>query len=485
VNFGGITLTSASNAPYVTDVFVAKLDPAGNYLWAVRGGGSGSDTGQDIAVDATGNAYITGDFTGSATFVPGTSLTSTGSRGVFVAKLSPTGQWLWATQAGSSVAGIKSIALDGSGNAYLSGIIFGSSTVFGNITLSSAGGVDAFVAKLDPAGTCLWARNAGGSSDDRGNDLAVDAAGNATLTGYFSSDSVAFGSITLNNPSPRSWQLFVARLNSSGSWQWASGAYGTNSTIGRSVGLDANGNAYVTGSFDSPVTFGSTTLAYMGSIDIFVGKLGPTGTWLWAQRAGGVNIEYSYGLAVDGPGNAYIVGGFLGLDTAFGSTALPYSLSDDAFIAKLNPAGQWQWAERMEGNSGADAAYSVALSPTAEPFVAGTTGSASMTIGCVTLYNFTSTMGFVARMGANATATTRPRMSELSLWPNPAREAVRLTLEAATSARLLLLLDATGRVLRRQELAAGATQAAFSVAGLAPGMYLLRCGSSAQRFVVE
>jgi len=482
VSFGSIALSSVGGS----DVFVAKLDPAGNYLWAVRGGGNGSDSSQGIAVDATGHIYITGSFTSTATF--GTALTTAGNSDIFVAKLTPAGTWLWATQGGGiNTEMTRSLAVDGGGNAYITGFFDSSSASFGSSTLSNAGAIDAFVAKLDAAGTWLWARSVGGSSPDGGTGLAVDAAGNATLTGFFSSASATFGSVTLSNPFAGFTKVYAARLSASGTWLWASTVDGVGDALGQSVGLDASGNAYVAGYFACPqATFGSTTLTNVGQYDIFVGKLSPTGTWLWAQQAGGADEEYSGALAVDAAGNAYLTGWFSGVNTAFGPTVLGYGGRTDAFVAKLSPAGTWLWAERM-GGAESEAAFGVALSPTAEPWVAGTTSSSSIVIGGVGLNNPASpfTMGFVARMGATATGTAKSRPSELSLWPNPARETVRMTLGAATSTRPLLLLDATGRVLRRQELAVGATQTTVSTAGLAPGTYLLRCGSSAQRFVVE
>ena len=191
--FGPYTLTSGGNY----DTFAAKLDPDSNWLWAVRAGGASNDRGSGIAVDGVGNAYLTGYFMGSVAFGPYT-LISNGVYDIFAAKLDPNGNWLWAVRAGgTNVDYGYGIAVDGAGNAYLTGV-FASSATFGPDTLTSSGGYDIFAAKLDSAGNFLWAARAGGASHDGGIGIAVNGTGNAWLTGSFAG-SAEFSPYTLTS----------------------------------------------------------------------------------------------------------------------------------------------------------------------------------------------------------------------------------------------------------------------------------------------
>ncbi|HOC95160.1 MAG TPA: SBBP repeat-containing protein, partial [Candidatus Cloacimonadota bacterium] len=130
-------------------------------------------------------------------------------------------------------------------------------------------------------------------------------------------------------------------------WSWAKGAGGTGEDICNSVARDNSGNYYVAGSFSGRVSFGSTTLASSGSGDIFVGKLDPSGNWLWARKAGGTLHDVASSIAVDSAGNAYITGNFASSALIFvSSTSLRLNRSGgtDLFVAKINSNGVWQWA---------------------------------------------------------------------------------------------------------------------------------------------
>ena len=235
-------------------VIFAQLNP---WLWARNAGGSSSDYCNSIAVDVNGNSYVTGSFQGSATF-GSTTLTTVGYDDIFVAKLDSNGNWLWARNAGGSSPDFGyGIAVDASGNSYVTGYFGGTTATFGSTTLTTNGGYDIFVAKLDSNGNWLWARNAGGGNPDFGYGIAVDASGNTYVTGYIQSTTANFGSNTLTNSGSN--DIFVAKLDSNGNWVWAKNAGGTKNDYGQGIAIDANGNSYITGYFDTSATFGSTT----------------------------------------------------------------------------------------------------------------------------------------------------------------------------------------------------------------------------------
>ncbi len=339
-SFGLYTVTSSGNY----DIFAAKLDPNGNFLWAVRAGGAWPDRGYGIAVDGAGYIWLTGSFWGSAAFGPYT-LTSGGTHDVFAAKLDGAGNWLWAVRAGGTDWDIpNSIAADGSGNACLAGYIRGTAG-FGPYTLTCSGPYDIFAAKLDPNGNFLWAVRAGGTSSDQAIGIAVDGAGSPCLTGYFSGGA-DFGPYTLT--SSGNYDIFAARLDQAGNWLWAIRAGGTGADQGSGICTDGAGNVFLTGYFAGSSDFGSYTLTPDGYCDIFAAKLDPAGNWLWAVQAGGANEDYGNGIAVDGSGNSRVVGKFAG-SAAFGPYAVTSDGSNDICAAQLDGDGNWLWAVRAGG----------------------------------------------------------------------------------------------------------------------------------------
>lgn len=178
----------------VEDVFISKLDASGNFVWAKQIGGTGSDLGQSIAVDASGNVYTTGNFGGTADFDPGVgiyNLTNTfGGYDIFISKLSSSGNFVWAKNIGGTADNNSaySIAVDGSGNVYTTGY-FKNLVDFdpgaGTYNLGSVGGYDIFISQLDPSGNFILAKQIGGTNDDNGCSIDVDGNGNIYITGYF------------------------------------------------------------------------------------------------------------------------------------------------------------------------------------------------------------------------------------------------------------------------------------------------------------
>ena len=353
-------LTSAGGA----DIFVAKFDPDGALLWARQAGGTAADNGAGIAVDGSGNSYVTGSFEGTATFGPGeanvTPLTSVGGADIFVAKVDADGALLWAKQAGGASADSGyGIALDGSGSGYITGHFQGAAT-FGSgegnaTTLTSAGLTDIFVAKVDATGGLFWVEQAGGSLSESGQPIGVDGGGNSYVTGLvlagsFAEDlfggsfvgSAALDAATLNATTPNVTMLGSAggshaigaaqasALNSAGYYDTFMTTYDTNGALLRATGtwtaieistdiaVDGSGNSYVTGVFAGAATFGrgeanETTLTSAGNFDIFVAKYDAAGALLWARRIGGGTYDGSQGIAVDDSGNSYVIGARFGV----------------------------------------------------------------------------------------------------------------------------------------------------------------------------
>jgi hypothetical protein len=342
------------------------------------------------------------------TFTLTNSNTAYNDAEIFVAQLDPAGNWLWANQAGgTSHDEINSLAQDAGGNIYLTGGYASAKATFGSTVLTNANpgttmgsSYDLFVAKLTPQGTWAWARSGGGSSNDGGASLAVDASANVYLTGQTQGPTATFGSFELTGMTGINRNVLVAKLDASGTWLWAKKATSnTNDAGGGAIALDAAGNAYITGSFSSPtITFGPTTLPNIangggGYGDIFVAKLDAAGAWQWAVRAGGDNNDSSSGIALDGAGRLTVVGSFSSNTAQFGTTSLPNTAGRDGgsafggasiFLAYLSLDGAWLGAIASQGG-GDKQSVAVAVDAYGNASVGGSFQGFSLTLGPTTL----------------------------------------------------------------------------------------------------
>ncbi len=350
------------------DVFVTKLSPSGQLIWARQFGGTESDQGFGVAVDAMGNVYSTGYFRGTADFDPGSGTSnltafSTMEPDIFVSKLDSSGNFKWARQLGGFAwdqgTGIQ---VDALGNVYTSGYFQGTADFdpgTGTASLVTTGGFDIFVSKLDSAGNYIWARKMGGPSSDFGNSLAIDDAGNAYTTGiYQGTGDFDPGAGTANLTSTGNYEVFVSKLDSSGNYVWAKSMGGTGVDWGYGIAVDKLHNVYTVGSFESTADFdpgtGTTNLSSFGGSDAFLSKLNPSGDLVWAKQFGGNANDYATAVTTDKAGNAILTGYFnatADFDPGAGTTNLTSAGADDIFACKITAAGALRWVKQAGGFS--------------------------------------------------------------------------------------------------------------------------------------
>ncbi|MDQ2900889.1 MAG: SBBP repeat-containing protein [Acidobacteriota bacterium] len=360
------------------DAFVAKMSAYGNrVVYCTYLGGSGDDRAFGVAVDRTGNAYVTG-WTASVNFpVTGPFQAKlAGGRDAFVAKLNPTGNaLLYSTYLGGSDydAG-NAIAVDAAGSAYVTGDTSSVNfPVLGAFQPAKAGQQDAFAAKLNPAGNALsYSTYLGGSGDDHGAGIAVDSAGNAYITGgTFSKNFPVANPLQATNGGNQ--DAFVTKLGPSGAAlvysTYLGGSGGTPGLpeAGNGVAVDSFGSAYVAGVTSSP-NFPTTTGAYQtasggGNTDGFVSKLSPAGNTLtYSTYFGGSSVDSVNAIALDVTGNAYLAGNTASLDFP---TLRAYQNGNrgsyNAFIAKMNSAGSGLIYSTYLGGTNSDSANGIAV----------------------------------------------------------------------------------------------------------------------------
>jgi hypothetical protein len=335
------------------------------WQWARGAGGILNDWGWDVAMDINGNAYFTGCFADVATF--GTiTLTSAGDYDVFVAKLNVNGAWQWAKSAGGTgFDWSRSIAVDKEGNSYITGR-FTNNATFGDIVLTGQGDFNVFVAKLNANGAWSWAVSGGGSTDE-GWAIELDADKNPYVTGHFQGP-VSFGNTNLTCEGGD--DVFVAKLSTAGTWQWATDSGGNSLDRGQGIAVQPNGNSYITGYFEGLVTFGNISLSSQGNKDVFITKLSPDGIWQWAKSGGGTGKDQGYSIAMDENSILSISGDFDEDTAIFRNTTLTSHGRTDVFVANLNTDGAWRWVT-SGGGSGYDDGYGVAMDMDGNTYITG------------------------------------------------------------------------------------------------------------------
>ena len=347
--------TSAGNY----DIFLTKINADATYGWTKTMGGAINNVGYSAAVDASGNVYVAGYFAGTADFDPGPgpedNHTSRGMLDIFLTKINSDGTYGWTkTMGGASLDYGRSAAVDGSGNVYVTGSFY--LTVdfdpgLGTDNHTSAGGDDIFLTKINSDGTYGWTKTMGGASYDSGHSAAVDASGNVYVTGYFQG-TVDFDpgpGTEDSHTSAGRYDIFLTKINSDGTYGWTKTMGGAIDDSGVEATVDASGNVYVTGYFQGTVDFdpglGTDNHTSAGDDDIFLTKINADGTYGWTKTMGGAIDDSGVEATVDGSGNVYVTGYFVGtvdFDPGPGTDNHTSAGGYDIFLTKFimeSPAG--------------------------------------------------------------------------------------------------------------------------------------------------
>ena len=386
------TMKIGNLAPVVSaggnDVFVAKFDTAGTPLWVQRFGGSGDDAAEDVAVSPDGRVFVVGYYAGTVVFGADALMSGQTQYGAFTVALDAAGTPQWARSLPLDDVATMQIAVDprpiasgggdvviagtwvtgGDSNAFLAAYDADGGTVFtkqfgdgqaqygedvavdaqgdivlvgeasggisfGGPTLTSAGGLDAFVAKFDPTGAPLWSRLYGDAADQYAGSVGTDASGHVALCGalYGAAD---FGGGRLVSAGDA--DIFVAELDADGNHLWSERFGDPARQVCHKLAVDTSGNVVATGWVLGGVDFGAGLLTSAGAEDLFVVKLDPSGHPLWGRLAGDAATQFGQTITT-GPSNEVIVGGWVDSSIDFGGGPLTSRGGYDALIAKLAP----------------------------------------------------------------------------------------------------------------------------------------------------
>jgi Beta-propeller repeat len=306
-NFGGMNLSSNAGS---ADVFVAKYNNAGNHVWSTSFGSPGpdGDFGVGIALDSTGNIYLAGNFWSPNTITFGaTTLSSAGLSDIFLVQLNSTGAPTWAKSFGGTASDrANGLVVTGS-SAYVVGGFQGSVN-FGGSTHGSAGGFDIFALKVTTAaGAFQYSSAFGGTGADQAISVAVDTAGSAYLVGNFTG-TVSFGATSLVGLG--STDVFTAKLGTGGAVTWAKSFGGTSNDSGAAIAIDASRNPTVVGLAKRTVDFGDGLPVLVAGTDAFAVSYTTGGAYRWHKVIGGTGVDRGQAVTTDTSGNVIVVGDF-------------------------------------------------------------------------------------------------------------------------------------------------------------------------------
>lgn len=483
----GPAVQTLSTNSQLNDIFIFKADSLGNFLWVKQlQGDSSQDAVYDIEISSiNGELYITGQFTNTVDFDPGAgvyNLTSSGGYDIFVLKLDSAGNFIWAQSFGSpNSEHVRCITLseENNGNFFLVGASNDS------IDLDPGPGIyyskvnENFIIKIDINGNFIWAR----SLHAYITDLIIDPVNyNMILTGYFNDTTDFDPGPGVNNLTGDVLEIFMLCLDSAAQFNWVNhlgiGAEGS----GIKLDLDPAGNIYLVGRLESAGDFdpgpGIFNLSTAGNFDMFICTFDNNGNFITAGNMGGLNQDYVWDIAAVSPAEVYIIGSFdvtADMDPGPGNYVLTSNGDDDAFILKTDILLNLKWAFNY-GNAGYDFFGNIDKDLNGSLLVTGIGSSGGITIGNINLPT-NGIGGNVIYGKINPDLVTGDselsKTSKILLSPNPANEIINLQFNnIMTGFSKITISDLTGRIFFSEKTTRSSV-CNIKTSNWPPGMYLL------------
>jgi len=452
---GVFNMTAPNNQ---ADVFICKLNSAGNFVWAKQFGSTLTDIAFSIALDQSNNVHTTGYFSGTVDFDPGvgvSNMTSSGPTDIFVSKLDVSGNFVWAKQfagGGTNFSAGRGISVDVSGNVYTTGHFAGTIDFdpgAGIFNMTHSNSQDAFISKLDISGNFVWAKqfNGSGPAGAFGKDIVVDA-NNVYTVGYFTGTGdfdPGIGTFTLASSGP-SGDVFVSKLNNAGNFVWAKSFTGNGDDRGNGIALDLSGNIYIAGSFQATTDFdpgaGTFNLTPSSNNGVFTSKLNASGNYVWAGQFIGTA---GYGgvanaIVVDAANNFYTTGTFsatMDFDAGAGTSNMTSLGGFDVFTTKYNGCPTTSQPGAISGqtslcNGAGSTTYSIATVVGATSYSWSLPGGWSGSSSTNTIAATPGSTGIFTVTANNACGASPQQTLAVTIHPLP-------TINASTTASILCI----------------------------------------------
>jgi hypothetical protein len=448
------------------DVFIAKYDENGNYLWAKSIGGSGSDIATCLEIDNLGNIYITGYFKDTVDFDPSVianNLISNGEGDIFIAKFNSNGDYIWANSIGGSGHDIAILLkLDSFGNILITGSYENScdfNPSSGVNTRTSNGLKDAFIAKYNADGNFIWVKSIGGTTIDSGKSFSTDLQGNIYLVGNFSGnvhfeETGGFGNVISNGNT----DIFITKLAINGTTLWTKTLGGSNIESANCIIVDPAGFFYIGGEFRETVDFdlssGIFNLTSSGGHDAFLAKYDLDGNYLWAFSIGSAGSEAITRLEFDSFRNLYALGRFndvVDFDMSNENNSITSNGQSDIFIAKYDSNGNFIWVNKI-GNQYNESPSSIHIDSNDNLYVSGLfSGTLDLDLSSESSL-FTSNSTLLSSFLVKYKLININKLNEnlkyiISVSPNPSNGKINLDLGTIRSKIKIIITNSTGQLV--------------------------------------
>lgn len=483
VDFDPGTASFPLTSSGVQDLFVQKLDAAGNFIWAKNVGGTNTivstNGGKTIAVDSQGEVYVGGYFEKKVDFDPNAGvalLTSvSGSVDAFILKLSAGGDFQWVKQFGDIGRDqVNSISMDTDDNICATGIFYGDvdfNPGAGTYVLSSVNETAAFISKLKSNGDFIWAKMASGDAKVNALSIVTNSTNDVYVTGDFEGTAdfnPGGGVANLTASTVTESDAYLLKLDANGNYQWVRQVEGSSYVSGHAVSVDPNENVYLTGQFHQTaifdVTSGTVSLLSEGSRDMFVSKFDAGGNCMWVHQVGGEATDIPFSLTVDSEGNSYTTGYFSQkIDFNSGDpSGILTANSYDVFVLKLNTDGEYVWVNQL-GGSGNDIGFGIHVDLDGNIYVGGlfeTTANFSSNLGGTAIVSNGLQDAFVFKLNqCGGLSSPRKRLytsienqvifnadQKIILYPNPSEDGI-FRIVSADQFLEMKVFDMTGRLM--------------------------------------
>jgi hypothetical protein len=480
-NFSGTNLVSGST---FGNSYVAKYNSSGKLMWVKKDAAGGACTGSEsfgVTVDASGNVYTAGRYTGTATFGAQSVNSSPACNGAaFIVKYDDDGIEQWAvnlTPLNQYGLGVDDIVCDASSNLYVIGWYKTSVTIGPYVLNTTTGAQATYIACFNSSGVCQWAiTNTGTATDCWGKGLATNGT-NLYAVGHFTG-TAGFGAYSASSSGTS--DVYLAKFNMSGTCLgFVAGGSSTGYDTGNAISLDASGNIYMTGVFAGSATFGSQSITSAGSDDVFTCKYTSALSCSWA-RSGGGSSGYDRGYAIHASTYGIFVTGYTISNGAFGS--ISYSSlggPGDVFITKYNSSGTPQYVKQMGGTS-SETGTGIGVDDYGNVYVAGVFsgtgyfGSANLTAGSDDMF-IEKLSYFDGTFARTTTATLNQKEKDQNaasaiIYPNPSTGIFYID-NASGNIREVKVYDITGKLVLHQK--EEQPKAQIDISGCEKGLYLL------------
>jgi hypothetical protein len=472
----GTTVLSNSSTN-TRDMYLAKYSPTGSLVWAKSFGGLYNDNPSSITTDSSGNLIFVGNFDSPTITFGSTTLTNSGMSDIFIVKFDTTGNVIWAKKAGgSSQDTCKSVKVNPSGEILLTGSFSSATCAFGTSSLTNLGSTDVFIAKYNTSGNIIWAKRIGGTSNEDANDITTDLNGNIFITGSFGSPTLSDGTNSLTNTGVAS--MFLFKYDTAGTFKWSKKWSGSSLNRGVGVATDSSGNVILAGNYgDTSINFDGLILNCMYVSSAIV-KYNSNGNVMWAKTCSDGKYDVT-SIAVDSQGSTYLSGTTICPAIFFGPMVLINSGSDDSVLMKYDVNGNELWGKIVGGNSWEYGAKTI-VDQSDNSYLLGSFLSSSISFDGTLLNNSgtgsNSNQIFFSKLNSLLDTAAFENDLSFTVFPNPVSSNSMINFNEDLDNASLTLFDISGKEIRRQVFSG--KQLTFEKGNLSAGIYFIKISTN-------